>query len=99
MALAGRLRGEMAGGLGGPPQRRHRIAAHVGFGQGQQRVPRAGVQVGDPPAAPAGPTGAAQWRLTGVQLHAALDSSGNRLAVKVLHPAQAEDEEFRARLR
>ncbi|MFE5593335.1 serine/threonine protein kinase [Streptomyces sp. NPDC056549] len=32
-------------------------------------------------------------------VHAALDSSGNRLAVKVVHPAQAEDEEFRARFR
>ncbi|MFG3497932.1 serine/threonine-protein kinase [Streptomyces sp. NPDC047886] len=32
-------------------------------------------------------------------VHAALDSRGNRLAVKIVHPAQAGDEEFRARFR
>ncbi|WP_432189644.1 hypothetical protein [Streptomyces sp. Tue6028] len=30
-------------------------------------------------------------------VHAALDSGGHRVAVKVVHPAQAGDEEFRAR--
>ncbi|MFF0478529.1 protein kinase [Streptomyces sp. NPDC004284] len=32
-------------------------------------------------------------------VHAALDAGGNRLAVKVVHPAQTGDEEFRARFR
>ncbi|MFE5298099.1 serine/threonine-protein kinase [Streptomyces sp. NPDC056632] len=32
-------------------------------------------------------------------VYAALDSSGDRLAVKVVHPAQAGDEEFRSRFR
>lgn len=32
-------------------------------------------------------------------VYAALDSSGLQVAVKVVHPAQAADEEFRARFR
>ncbi|MFJ8728693.1 serine/threonine-protein kinase [Streptomyces bauhiniae] len=32
-------------------------------------------------------------------VHAALDSGGRRVAVKVVHPAQADDDEFRARFK
>ncbi|MEW2317682.1 serine/threonine-protein kinase [Streptomyces bauhiniae] len=32
-------------------------------------------------------------------VHAALDSEGRRVAVKVVHPAQADDDEFRARFK
>ncbi|WP_216372884.1 hypothetical protein [Streptomyces sp. 6-11-2] len=32
-------------------------------------------------------------------VYAALDAAGERMAVKVVHPAQAADEEFRARFR
>lgn len=32
-------------------------------------------------------------------VHAGLDPAGLRVAVKVIHPAQAEDPEFRARFR
>ncbi|MFE9659222.1 protein kinase [Streptomyces sp. NPDC005955] len=58
------------------------------------------------PALPGDPTRIGPYRIVGRlgsggmgTVHAALDGSGRRLAVKVVHPAQAEDEEFRARFR
>ncbi|MEU0402487.1 protein kinase [Streptomyces sp. NPDC006197] len=58
------------------------------------------------PSLPGDPARVGPYRIVGRlgaggmgTVHAALDSSGNRLAVKVVHPAQAEDEEFRARFR
>jgi hypothetical protein len=32
-------------------------------------------------------------------VHAALDPNGLRVAVKLIHPAQADDDEFRARFK
>ncbi|MFF3606738.1 serine/threonine-protein kinase [Streptomyces sp. NPDC002463] len=58
------------------------------------------------PALPGDPARVGPYRIVGRlgvggmgTVHAALDAGGNRLAVKVVHPAQTGDEEFRARFR
>ncbi|MEU3480830.1 serine/threonine protein kinase [Streptomyces sp. NPDC033754] len=58
------------------------------------------------PALPGDPARVGPYRIVGRlgtggmgTVHAALDTSGTRLAVKVIHPSQTGDEEFRARFR
>ncbi|MEV5321419.1 serine/threonine-protein kinase [Streptomyces sp. NPDC052687] len=58
------------------------------------------------PALPGDPSGIGPYRIIGRlgsggmgTVHAGIDSSGTRVAVKVIHAAQAQDAEFRARFR
>jgi len=53
VTLAGQLRRQLAGRLGRPPQRRHRITPLLRFNQGQQSRAQPRVQVSGPLAAPA----------------------------------------------
>jgi hypothetical protein len=75
MALPGQLTGEIAGRLGGPPQRRHRIAALLRLDQGQQHRAQPRIQVSGPLAPAAGPPCPAQRLSPGVQL---INAQGHR---------------------
>jgi hypothetical protein len=68
MTLLRQLGGQGAGGLGDPPQRRHRIAPFVRLDQGQQRRPQPGVQIDQAFAAPTGTARPSQRLGTCVQL-------------------------------
>ena len=68
VALAGQLARQRAGRLGGPPQRRHRIAPLLRLDQRQQRRAQLRIQLGGPLAAPARPPRPAQRLRTRVQL-------------------------------
>ena len=52
VALAGQLGRQVTGGLGGSPQRRHRITPLVRLHQGQQRRAQPRIRISRPPAAP-----------------------------------------------
>jgi hypothetical protein len=66
-SLRAHLVGELAGGLGRPPQRRHRITPHVRLDQSQQRQPQTRIQIDQPLAAATLPACTAQRGLTGLQ--------------------------------
>ena len=75
MALAGQLIREIAGRLGDPPQRRHRIAALLRLDQGQQRRAQPRIHIGGPLAAPARPPRPAQRLRAALQL---INTQGHR---------------------
>ena len=75
MALPGQLTREIAGRLGDPPQRRHRIAALLRLDQGQQCRAQPRIHIGGPLAAPARPPRPAQRLRAGLQL---VNAQGHR---------------------
>ena len=81
VTLAGQLRRQVAGQLGRPPQRRHRITALLRLHQGQQRRAQPRIQIGGLLAAAARPAHPAQRlhpgiQLTGSQRHRGLADPG-----------------------
>lgn len=81
LAPAGQFLGELAGGLGGPAQRRHRVPADVGLQQGEESRPKGRVQGDDAFAAAAGPADPSQRSLSRVEFphperHSGLTDTG-----------------------
>ncbi len=68
VTLAGQLGRQVAGRLGRPPQRRHRITPLLRLHQGQQRRAQPRIQIGGPLAAAARPPRPAQRLRAGIQL-------------------------------
>ncbi len=75
VTLAGELGRQVAGRLGCPPQRRHRITPLLRFHQGQQRRAQTRIQIGGLLAAAARPARPAQRLRPGIQL---IDSQRHR---------------------
>jgi len=72
VALPGQRRGQRTGGLGRPPQRRHRVPPLLRLHQGQQRRQQSRVQISGTLAPAAGPAHSQQRFLATFQLPHAL---------------------------
>jgi hypothetical protein len=82
----GQLLGQLAGGLGRPPQRRLRITPRIGLHQFQQRLTHTRIGLGHPLTPTTGTASPAQWLAALLQIRHAL---GDR---RRTHPSRPRDQ-------